>query len=158
MNGSQANELGARLEQSVTDLDCHAQRWTVHHWRLVHRNQRIDVEVDEPMKLLRLTSTRLCIVPVNLHPIVTHLCEMHNQGLNGFDMILDDGDLLCRVQSDLIDPDNLTPERLGQLIGRLEQGGRDFVDRLVRRCADDLLIRIHHQLENDHHEAPNCPG
>ncbi len=158
MCNSQLTELGARLEQTLTILAPHAQRWTHSHWRIGQGCLQVDVEVDETSRQLILTSSRLCIVPANLRFAVAQMCDEHNQGRSGFEMKLDGGDLHCRIQYELDGHDALNPQFLGQLLVQIEQGGRDFVDRLLRRCADDLLIRIHHQLENDHDRPPPCPA
>lgn len=144
------NDWGTALAHSLQELGHGPLRLTDHHWRLRCEDQVIDVEIDTEQGMLCMTSGRICHVPPNLKALVSELCKEHNRERGDSMVLLEEGDLYCRVQQVITEDWPLDAYLIGQQLSILSRSRRAFVDRLLGRCLDDLLIRIHPPMENDH--------
>lgn len=155
MHEADATKGGERVVRLLESLGFAPLRRTDRHWRLGNTDPMVDVEVDEERGLLNMTCGRLCLVPESIRSEVQAFCLEHNRSSLAATYVLEGKEVVCRMQLGFAEGSDLTVQGLGHALAQLQQEGRSFIDRLMCRCLDDLVIRIHNQPESEHDPKPS---
>ncbi len=155
MHGANAAPDSDRVVRLLESLGFAPLRRTDRHWRLGNTDPIVDVEVDDERQLLNMTCGRLCLVPESIRSEVQAFCLEHNRFSPVSSYVLEGKEVVCRMQLRLVDGESLTLQNLGQALSQLQREGRSFIDRLMCRCLDDLVVRIRNQPENENDPKPS---